>query len=100
MCDISKELQFGVIDFFYLLAFNFPHCYGLSHTNAITYHSIEIVGNRQYAQYVYRISIPTFIPGRKAVKADLNHMVAPQTISICSLYLKHIFTFTQLIIES
>ena len=24
MCDISKELQFGVIDFFYLLAFNFP----------------------------------------------------------------------------
>lgn len=46
MCDISKELQFGVIDFFYLLALNFPHCYGLSHTNAITYHSIEIVGNR------------------------------------------------------
>lgn len=24
MCDISKELQFGVIDFFYLLALNFP----------------------------------------------------------------------------
>ena len=52
MSNISKKLQFGMINFFRLGLFHLTQMQSISQTNTVTYHSETIINDTADTQYI------------------------------------------------